>query len=192
MTMMEKAHMEKGTALLVVDVQVGMFEGPEGLVHGGEILLEKIGDLLRRARESRVPVIYIQHCEGPGEILEKGTDWWQIHPSIAPLAGELVIEKRTPDSFHETTLREELDSRGITRLILAGIQTEYCIDTTCRRTFSLSYDVVLVKDAHGTWDTDHISASQIIAHHNEVLGNWFSEAVEADAVDLAVSAGTNG
>ena len=183
--------MENGTAFIVVDVQVGMFEGPEGLVHGGE-LLEKIGDLLRRARKNGVPVIYIQHCEGPGEILEKDTDWWQIHPSITPLAGELVIEKRTLDSFHETTLREELDSRGITRLILAGIQTEYCIDTTCRRAFSLGYDVVLVKDAHGTWDTDHLSASQIIAHHNETLGNWFSETIEADAVDLAGTVRTGG
>ena len=152
--------MQNNTALLVIDVQIGMFEGPEGPVHDAERLLERIGALIREARQSRVPVIYIQHCEGPGELFEPDTHEWRIHSAIAPREGELVVEKRTPDSFHETTLRRELDSRGVNRLILTGMQTEFCVDTTCRKAFSLGYDVVLVKDAHGTWDTDDLSATQ--------------------------------
>lgn len=176
--------MENDTALLVINVQVGMFEGPDGPVHGGERLLENIAGLIQKARNAGVPVVYVQHCEGPGEILEPGTRGWEIHPAIAPHAGELVIQKETPDSFYETPLQKELDSREINSLILTGIQTECCVDTTCRRAFSLGYDVTLVKDAHGTWDTAHLSATQIIAHHNEVLGGWFARGVETDEINF--------
>jgi len=70
-------------------------------------------------------------------------------------------------------LGRELDIRGIKKLVITGLQTEYCVDTTCRRAYSLGYDVVLVKDAHSTWDSGDLSAQQIIDHHNNVLGGWF-------------------
>jgi len=91
---------------------------------------------------------------------------------------------RHPDAFQATNLQRELESKGIKRLIVTGVQTEYCVDTTCRRAYSLGYDVTLVKDAHSTWDTDHLSAPQIIAHHNHVLGGWFAELKEANEIDL--------
>lgn len=171
------------TALVVIDVQLGMFDAPEEPpVPGGERLLEKIGGLIGEAREAGAPVIYVQHCDEAGDLLEEGTERWKIHPRIAPLEGDLIVKKRTPDSFLGTTLREEMGSRNIEGLVLAGMQTEYCVDTTCRRAFSLGYDVTLVADAHGTWDNDDLSAAQIIAHHNEVLGSWFATAMNADEV----------
>jgi nicotinamidase-related amidase len=171
------------TALVVIDVQVGMFDTPgQPPVPDGEHLLDKITGLIAEAREAGAPVVYVQHCEGPGEPLAEGTEGWEIHPLIAPLDGDVIVKKRTPDSFLDTALGEELGSRNIKGLVLAGMQTEYCVDTTCRRAFSLGYDVTLVKDAHGTWDGDDLSAAQIIAHHNEVLGNWFAMAVSANEV----------
>jgi nicotinamidase-related amidase len=170
------------TALVVIDVQLGMFDAPgQPPVPDGERLLEKIEGLIGEAREAGAPVIYVQHCEPEGP-LEEGTERWKVHPRIAPLDGDPSVKKHTPDSFLDTTLREELESRDIGGLVLAGMQTEYCFDTTCRRAFSLGYDVTLVKDAHGTWDNDDLSAAQVIAHHNEVLGSWFATAVNADEV----------
>ena len=96
----------------------------------------------------------------------------------------MVVQKRHPDSFQDTNLRQELASRTIERLVITGIQTEYCVDTTCRRAYSLGYDVTLVKDAHSTWDSDHLTASQIIAHHNDVLGGWFAELKEASEIEF--------
>jgi nicotinamidase-related amidase len=171
------------TALVVIDVQLGMFDAPgEPPVPGGELLLQKIRGLIGEAREAGAPVIYVQHCDEPGGLLEEGTERWEVHPRIAPLDGDPTVKKRTPDSFLDTTLSEELGARNIEGLILAGMSTEYCVDTTCRRAFSLGYDVTLAKDAHGTWDKDGLSAAQIIAHHNEVLGSWFATAVNADEV----------
>ncbi len=62
---------------------------------------------------------------------------------------------------------------GANRLIVVGAQSEVCVDTTCRRAFSLGFDVVLPADGHSTWDNDVLTASQIIAHTNRTLAQWF-------------------
>jgi nicotinamidase-related amidase len=67
-----------------------------------------------------------------------------------------------------------LKSKNVRKLVVAGLQTEYCVDTTCRRAYSLGYEVVLVRDAHRTWDSGNLSASQIIDHYNKVLVGWFA------------------
>jgi len=161
-------------ALLVIDVQMFGF-GEDSSVYAGESLLINIRDLIARARGADVPVVYVQHCGAAGEIDEPGTPAWEIHPAVAPAEGELVVQKRHPDAFQETALQAELASRGVKRLVIAGMQTEYCVDTTCRRAYSLGYDVVLAEDAHSTWDTEHLTASQVIAHHNATLGGWFAK-----------------
>jgi len=171
--------------LLIVDVQCGMFEShliPP--VPMGKELLEKIRELIGRARNADVPIIFVQHCGGHGHPLEKGTDGWKIHPSIAPGHDDLVVQKTTPDSFYETNLQAELEARNIDKIVIAGLQTEYCIDTTCRRAFSLGYDVTLVKDGHGTWDNGILSRQQIIDHHNYILGDWFVKLRSGSEIDL--------
>jgi nicotinamidase-related amidase len=156
----------------VIDVQNGMFAEDDPVYQGTE-LLATIGDLLAKARAAETPVIYIQHNGGPGHPLEPGSAGWPIHAVIAPAAGEPVITKATPDAFHETALQAELEARGIVKLVVAGIQTEICVDTTCRRAASLGYQTTLVRDGHSTWDSRTLSAIQIIAHHNDTLKGWF-------------------
>jgi nicotinamidase-related amidase len=168
-------------ALLVIDVQMFGF-GDDSPVYVGESFLANICDLIARAQAAGVPVVYVQHCGAVGEIGEPGTPAWEIHPAIAPAEGEPVVQKRHPDAFQETALQAELASRGIKRLVIAGMQTEYCVDTTCRRAYSLGYDVTLVSDAHSTWDTEHLTAPQIIAHHNATLGGWFVTLKAADDI----------
>ena len=125
--------MDRNTALLVVDVQMGMFD-EAWPVEGGEALLKTIGGLIGKARRAGTPVIYVQHCEqNENDPLHPNQPGWPIHPAIAPAEGEPVIHKRHPDSFQGTELQPTLERLGIDHLILAGMQTEYCIDTTCRR-----------------------------------------------------------
>ena len=76
------------------------------------------------------------------------------------------------DAFFETSLGPELSARGIRRLIIAGCMTQYCIDTTVRRSVSLGFDVVLVGDGHMTADAGSLRFEQIIAHHNELLDGF--------------------
>lgn len=157
-------------ALLIIDVQVGLVKLIPTEIQAG--VLSRIETLLSRARASGTPVIYIQHDGPKGHPLETHTKGWEIHASIKPLDSELVIRKRESDSFFETTLQQELEKRRITRLIIGGGMTEYCVDTTCRRATSLGYDVTLSRDAHLTRDNGVLTAANIIAHHNFVLDDF--------------------
>ncbi|MBI3786621.1 MAG: cysteine hydrolase [Ignavibacteriales bacterium] len=178
--------MQDNKALLIIDVQVGMFESPLGLpVYNGQELLAKVRDLIRKGRSVGVPIFYIQHNGGKGHRLESGKEDWKIHASIAPMKDDVVIQKHKCDSFYKTGLQEELEKRNIKKVVVAGIQTDYCVDTTCRRAFSLGYDITLVKDAHSTWETEVLSAQQIIAHHNYVLGDSFVTLESADEIDFS-------
>ncbi|BCB03682.1 cysteine hydrolase family protein [Bacillus sp. KH172YL63] len=162
-------------ALLVIDVQNGMFSSASP-VHGGEVLLQHINGAVKYAKTNEIPIIYIRHNGKKGSPLEKGTEGWRFHERIAPGTGALVVEKKTPDSFYRTGLHQVLKEKQIEHLIVAGIQTEACVDTTCRAAFSLDYKVTLLSDAHSTFDKQGISAEQIISHHNEVL-RWFADTV---------------
>ncbi|MFQ5978841.1 MAG: cysteine hydrolase family protein [Candidatus Heimdallarchaeota archaeon] len=151
-------------ALVIIDMQAGNFAEPDPIFEKRR-LLSKIKNLIARARFARIPVVYIQNNGSDDDPDTYGTPGWEIHPSIAPNMGELVVQKQTPDAFHETNLLSELKNRKIQNLVIAGLQTEYCIDTTCRRAFSLGYVVILVEDAHSTWDSLLFSARQIIDRH---------------------------
>ncbi|MEK6284890.1 MAG: cysteine hydrolase family protein [Acidobacteriota bacterium] len=162
--------MSRDTALLVIDVQVGIIEGFHA--YRGREVLEQINKLLSKARASNMPIIYIQHDGEAGHPLEAGTDGWQIHAEIKHHKENLIIRKRASDSFFETTLQRELEARGIKHLIVAGCMTEYCVDTTSRRAVSMGYDVTLVSDAHTTIDNKLLTAAQIRAHHNALLDGF--------------------
>lgn len=161
-------------ALLVIDVQIGFFkeaqteQDPDPVYQSREIL-ERIRLLISRARAATVPVIYIRHCGPPGHPFAPGRAEGEIHPLVAPLAGETVIQKSASDAFYKTSLQQELERRGVHQLVVTGCQTEYCVDATCRRATTMGYDVVLVKDAHSTGDTEVFKAQDIIAHHNATL-----------------------
>jgi len=170
------------TALLVIDVQSAFFD-PKDYIYNGEEYLTRIKGLIGRARETGVPVVYVKHEEA-GSPLARGTPGWAIHSAIAPKQGELVVPKTTPDSFYNTTLQADLKRRGITGLVVVGFQTEWCIDTTVRRAYSLDYTVTLIEDAHSTYDTKILKAPQIIAHHNSIFGGRFAKLAKAGEVDF--------
>jgi nicotinamidase-related amidase len=160
------------TALLIVDLQVAMFESEtDPPIHDAHGLLQRAGDLIARARAAGVPVIYVRHDGGPGDPLEAGRPGWDIHPVLEPAADETIVEKRAPDSFHDTELGEVLAEGGIDKLIIAGAQTDYCINATCRRAAALGFDTTLVADTHSTWGSGGKTAEQIIATYNAELGN---------------------
>ena len=174
---------KKGAALLVIDVQLGLFGSPLlPPVHDPDKLLSVLSGVIARAREAGVRTIYLQHCGGKESPLKEGTPPWQIHPAIQPRSGELVIKKRFSDSLQQTELHEVLQSDSIGWLFMVGIQTDFCVDTTCRRAFSLGYDVVLVEDGHSTWDNGVLTAEQIIAHHNRTLGSSFVKLARAGSL----------
>jgi nicotinamidase-related amidase len=162
--------MNTNTALLVIDVQVGLIAGANP-VYQAELVLDRITGLIARARAARVPVVYVQDKDVGGV----GTPEWQIHPTVAPAAEDLVIRKAWSDSFRETALQEQLDARDISHLVVVGMKTDFCVDMTSRRAVALGYDVTLVADAHTTTDNRVLTAAQTIAYHNDLLYEFGAE-----------------
>lgn len=167
----------KKTALLIIDVQNEMFL-EENPVYNSTKLIIKLKHLLETARSNHIPIFYIQHNDS---YLTQGSNEWEIHPEIKPDITDTIIQKTTPDSFYKTNLQDELQKQQIEHLVLAGIQSEICVDTTCRNAYSLGYDITLVTDAHSTWDSEQLTAQQIIHHHNQVL-RWFADMKETKDV----------
>ena len=157
-------------ALLVVDLQQGMFSQKQA-PHEGEAVLARVASLLGRARAAGVPVLHVRHDGGPGDPLERGTAGWEIHPAVPPRDGEPVIDKDRCSAFDRTDMQARLAVLGIGRLVVAGMQTEFCIDTNCRAAHALGYAVILVSDGHTTFDTPSLTAAQVIEHHTRVL-HW--------------------
>jgi nicotinamidase-related amidase len=162
--------MSTTTALLVIDVQVGLIEGRNPVYQAGT-MLERIAGLIAQARAAGTPVIYVQDKDVGGV----GTPEWQIHPAVAPLPSELAVRKAWSDSFYETTLGAELQARGITKLVIVGMKTDVCVTMTSLRAVALGYDVVLVADAHTTTDNRVLTAAQTIAYHNDLLWDFGAE-----------------
>lgn len=161
------------SALLIIDVQEGMFSIPGFELHEPEAFLARVSELIEGARASSTPIIYVQHLGAPGSAVESGTRGCEIHAAIAPRAGDLVVQKEESDSFLRTTLQDDLAGRGVTDLIVCGMQSEYCVDTACRQAYRLGYRVLLVADAHTTGGNAVLSGAQIVDHENETLGSGF-------------------
>lgn len=157
------------TALLVIDVQQGLCEG-EGAAFESPQVIRRINIASSKARAAGVPVIFIQHESGPG-YLELETPAWQLANGLEFESTDLRVRKTTPDSFHRTGLEELLKRLGVTSLVICGMHTEFCVDTTTRRALALGFPVVLLEDAHTSAGNQYLSATQVIQHHNETLSN---------------------
>lgn len=161
----------RSTALIVIDVQTGLFTEPGYPVYQEDSVLKNINALIAKARIADVPVFFVQHTESEGP-LQLNTPGWQIHSALDVRDSDVRFIKTTPDSFFRTPLETLLKERKITDLVLCGLQTEYCVDTTARSAFAHGYRTVLVSDAHSTYDTGLLKASQIVAHHNGILRSF--------------------
>jgi len=161
------------TALLIVDVQNALVdEKPFNI----ERVLGNIRKLLDSCRENEIEVIYVQHDGVKEDNLEPFSDGWDVHKSIYPKAGEKIIRKTYNSAFKDTELEEYLKSKNIETLILVGMQTEYCIDTTCRVAFDKGYKLIMPEETNTTYDNGNLSASDIYRYHNfDIFKDRFAE-----------------
>jgi nicotinamidase-related amidase len=133
-------------------------------------VLEAVNLAIRNARRASVPIIFVQHNHASFAAMIKGSKSWEIHPRLERQPDDLIIEKEASDEFYETELENRLTELGVTILAICGMQSEYCVDTTCRSALNRDFDVVLIADGHTTGPS-YLPASDIIMHHNTVLPN---------------------
>jgi nicotinamidase-related amidase len=150
------------TALLIIDVQLGVVEG-ELRAARLDSVLDNLNLAIAKARQRGYPVIFVQHEE---EGLQRDSDAWQLHPRLAREEGDVSICKRYGDSFCETGLAGLLAEKGIGALWMGGCATDFCFDSTLRNAVSRGYQVTVIRDAHTTFNAFALSAEQVIEHFN--------------------------
>jgi nicotinamidase-related amidase len=150
------------TALIVIDVQNGVVGG----THERDAVVANVGNLVEKARQEDVPVVWVQHSS---DGLAKGSDEWRIVPELSPDEAEPLVEKSYADSFEDTNLETVLSGLGVGRLVVVGAQTDECIRSTLHGAIARGYDATLVSDAHTTEDQSEWGAptpDKVIAHTN--------------------------
>ena len=170
----------KNKALLVVDVQTALIhEKP----YQYERLLENLQRLLKAAREKGYPIIYVRHNGCWGDELEPNTPGWEIEASIQPHEGETIIDKSYNSAFKNTNLHELLQKENIKELIITGLQTEFCIDTTVKVAFEFGYDIIIPKDCTSTYHNEFMSGHEICRfYERNIWANRFAKIVTVEQV----------
>jgi len=158
-------------ALLVIDLQRGAFDGARcPQIDGAQTLLGNARALIDAARASGTPVVFVQHCEAEaGSPFETDSPHGDLEPALGALSGDLVVRKQASSAFDNTTIVQTLAELGARKLLLCGLQSEFCVSNTARSALAAGYDVLIAEDAHGTWASDGQAAAAIAARVNAEL-----------------------
>jgi nicotinamidase-related amidase len=155
-------HPQK-TALLVTDMQI-FFLDPQSptFTCGGPAILPRLKKLIAAFRQKGLPVIYTQHVHHP-EHLDSGImGWWwqgmciegspesQVHPEIAPNRGEKVIQKHRYSAFYNTDLETVLRVLKVEDLVICGVMTNMCCESSARDAYYRDYRVFFLADGTGS------------------------------------------
>ena len=135
--------------LLIIDIQRDYFPGGAYPLVGPQAAAEAARRVLDSFRASGEPVIHMKHVwDAPdAEFMRPGTEGIEIHPTVAPADGELILEKTSPNSFVETPLEAELRQRDPDELVVAGMMSSMCVDATVRAAADLRFSPTVIHDA---------------------------------------------
>ena len=159
------------TAFIIIDVQNILVEtGFET-----EKLLEKIAYLQEQARSKNIEIIYVQHVENPEA---QTSEDWQLSALLNRKLDEKVFQKRYNSMFKETGLKEYLDQQGIEQLVLCGMQTEYCVDTSVKVGFEYGYKLVIPEGAVTTFDGEDIPAETLNEFYENIWEERFADVLD--------------
>ncbi len=139
-------------ALVLIDIQNDYFPGGAMELVKSPAAGVQAGKLLQTFRQRGLHVVHVQHVSTrPGAtFFLPETAGVQIHENVAPKDGEKLIHKAYPNSFRETQLLEHLRANQISQLVIAGMMTHMCVDSSTRAATDLGFQCVLAHDACAT------------------------------------------
>jgi nicotinamidase-related amidase len=145
-------------ALIVIDVQESFRVRPTWRVVSNPDIVSRVQALVAAARAAGDHVVWVLHTEPDGGVFDPASEYVRLMDGLEPIAGEPTIIKTSRNAFTTTNLQQLLTERGIRELVVCGIQTEQCCETTTRLAADLGYDVEFVTDATATFPIPHRDA----------------------------------
>jgi len=146
-------------ALIVVDVQESFRQREMWRAVSNPRIAERVGELAEAARAAGDLVVWVLHAEpGTGTVFDPASGHVRLLDELVPRAGEPVLTKTSHNAFTTTNLQQLLTSRGVREIVVCGIRTEQCCETTARVGSDLGFGVTFVTDATATFPSPHWSA----------------------------------
>jgi nicotinamidase-related amidase len=176
------------TALLIIDIQNDYFPGGAMELVGASEAAAQAGKLLAAFRAKSMPVIHIQHLSiRPGAtFFLPNTKGAEIHDSVSPAAGEIIFQKNFPNAFRQTPLLEHLRGAGVTNLVIAGMMTHMCVDTSTRAAADHGFTCSLAQDACATralsFNGVQVAAENVQAAYLAALNGAFAKVAPASSL----------
>lgn len=180
------------TALLLIDIQNDYFPGGAMELVGAIEAANQAVTLLAACRQKALPIVHIQHISTrPGaSFFVPNTTGVDIHESVFPKADETVFQKNYPNSFRGTPLLEHLKSKQISRLVIAGMMTQMCVDSTTRAAADLGFSCLLAHDACATRDLTFngalVPAASVQLAYLAALNGLFARVLTANEIVLEI------
>jgi nicotinamidase-related amidase len=184
-------------ALLVIDAQDSFKAGPRWAERSTPDFERKVSRLIEAFRAAGRPVIYVMHSD-KDEHFSVSSPYYKLMDFLAPRAGEPLIHKTTRNCFTSTNLLPTLMERGVRRVVITGIQTEQCCETTARVGADLGFDVDFVTEATMTFPIHRnadgsggtLSTDEIIERTEFALRRRFARIASVDEIvsELAIPA----
>lgn len=177
--------MASSRTLLIIDIQRDYFPGGAYPLVEPEAAADSARSVLDSFRTANQPIIHMKHVwDAPdAEFMRPGTEGIEIHPTVEPADGELVLEKTSPNSFVETALEEELRQRDTTDLVVAGMMSSMCVDASVRAAADLGFSPTVVHDACAAPDLEfngvEVPGAAVHAAFMAALADGYAEVTSA-------------
>lgn len=166
--------------LLVVDMQKGIVDED---LYAYDTFMDRTVRLIDAARKNQVEVIFVQHDGGAGSGLSVGDPAFEIVDEACPRQGEKVFVKTINSCFGNKELKEYLERQQDKRLMIVGLQTNYCIDATVKSAFERGFEVIIPEGTNSTFDNAYMTGETTVRYYNEDV--W-EEIVDAVTLEEAI------
>lgn len=166
-------------ALLLIDIQKA-FDNLDywGGQRNNPDAENNAAELLAIWRKNQLPVFHVKHCSSnPASLLNETNPGNEFKDLVKPIGEEPVIKKNVNSAFIGTNLKEQLDTAGISKLVIVGLTTDHCVSTTTRMAGNFGYDTFLVSDATATFNKKGLEGQDFSAEliHETALASLNDE-----------------
>ncbi len=160
--------------LLVVDMQKGLVDEE---LYDYDSFMDRTTRLIDAARKNNVEVIFVQHDAGPDSGMTAGDQAFEIADQVKPKQGEKVFVKTINSCFGNKDFKEYMEKQKDKRLVIIGLQTNYCIDCTVKSAFERGFEVIIPEGTNSTFDNDYMTGETTYRYYNEDVWEELVESV---------------